>query len=110
LRRISVIRLWSSASVFVGFEVFGPALTGAGEGAGATAGDCEGAGVGDGDGVIDARAGAAVDLRSRCALVVKFEADSIAAMIRVSNSANDFVCFIRYKCSCRCLITLRARC
>ena len=91
LRSMSVIRLWSSASVFVGFEVFGPELTGVAEAAGATTGDCEGAGVGDGDGVTDARAGA-VDLRSRCALAVKFATGIVAN--RSTSNRIDFVFFI----------------
>ncbi len=92
---MSVIRLCSSPRVFVGFEVFGPELTGVGEVV--VAGGCEGAATGLGRGIGEGLA-VAVDLRSRCALAVKFAAGSIATMISVNNSADNFDCFIRYKC------------
>src|SRR5262245_56859750 len=70
LLRISVMRICSSARVFVGFEVLDPGVTetGVDEVEGATTGDC--VGVGDGDGVAGAVVGA-VDLRSRCAIALK---------------------------------------
>src|SRR4029453_19488540 len=68
LRRISEIRLWSSPRVFVGFEVFGPALTGVGEAAGATAGDCEGNATGAGGGVGEGFQVGVGDFRARLGL------------------------------------------
>lgn len=94
---MSVMRLCSSARDFVGFEVFGAVVAGVGEAAGTTEGDREGDATGPGRGVGEGLAVGAVVLRSRCALAVKFAAGSIATTISVSNSADNFVCFIKYK-------------
>lgn len=86
LRRTSAIRLCSSATVFVAFEVLDEVVAGAGAEDGATEGDCEGAGVGDGEGVTDGVAGA-VDLRSRCVVALKLPT-GIAVSKRTSERNN----------------------
>lgn len=82
------MRLCNSARVRVGFEVLVVDTAGVGEVAGATAGDCDGdatgidRGVGEGLGVAGV-----VDLRSRCALLLK-DATGIAASTR-NNERNS---------------------